>query len=436
MPDASQRTAAVLAVLAGGSVAAVAAEHGVGVAEVEAWRARFLAAGTGALAGADTASPGWDALFAVLEHAPVPCQVFGPDGLTLFLNPAQAAFLGIPDRSTPVGAFNVLTDPFSKAAGAVPFFERAYAGAAVAVPERSVRLEDDRWDLRARTAWYEQLLVPVLSGGRVALVLSFITDTTERHIARELDGQAEKQESLSLLAGGVAHDLNNVLTLIQFSCDFAREPATIVDPPAVARHLAEVERAVGVAAELCGQLQLVARTDSVQRGPVDLAQLVDEAAPLLRSGVGRTIALDVSCEGQGHRVWGVRTHLYQLLLNLVVNAQQATGDGGRISVRTEHVQLPEAVQVQGPRDGSLPAGGYLVLRVRDTGVGMSLDVARRVFDPYFTTKAEGSGLGLATVIGVVRDHDGGLQLRSAPGEGTEFRVLLPESTRPPATATG
>jgi two-component system, cell cycle sensor histidine kinase and response regulator CckA len=247
--------------------------------------------------------------------------------------------------------------------------------------------------------------------------------TAQRRLEDQLR-QSQKLESIGQLAGGVAHDFNNLLTVI-LSCsealqaDLARGRAT--DPEL----LDEIATAGIRAADLTRQLLAFARKQAIAPVPVDLAATVRGCEKLLRRVLGEDIVLEV------HEVsppWLVRCdpgQFEQVILNLAVNARDAMPRGGTITIETDHVEVTQADSL-----AEAPPGQWVRLTVRDTGVGMNDEVKAHLFEPFFTTKGvgHGTGLGLATVYGIVTQSGGQLQVDSAPGRGTSIAVLMPRTT--------
>lgn len=245
---------------------------------------------------------------------------------------------------------------------------------------------------------------------------------------RLLDTQ--KLESLGVLAGGVAHDFNNLLTAILGNAALARlalEPAGRAGV-----HLDRIEHASQTAAALCRQLLVFSGGGQMDPGSVDLSTTVEETIALLKVSLGENTRLDLALARDLPTVRADAAQLRQIVLNLVLNAAQAIGDRpGMISVRTV-ARTVDAAWLAGTRVGEDSAPGPRVcLVVADNGPGMEPAVLARIFDPFFTTKSTGRGLGLASVLGIVRGHGGALHVHSEPGLGTTFTVALqPETTAP------
>ncbi|HLP08903.1 MAG TPA: ATP-binding protein [Opitutaceae bacterium] len=235
-------------------------------------------------------------------------------------------------------------------------------------------------------------------------------------LERELQ-KAAKLESLGLLAGGIAHDFNNLLTVILGNLTLARlDPAV---EAAAGDCLEDAERGAQRARDLTQQLLTFAKGGDPHRTAVSLPEVVREAAELVVRGTPVSCDFDFACG-----VWPAeadRGQIGQVVHNLVHNALQAMPEGGAIRLSLENVEIGVGAVMP------LAPGRYLKLAVADTGPGMSAEVRARIFDPYFTTKKAGSGLGLATVHSIVRKHKGFIDVVSIEGRGTTFHVWLPAS---------
>ncbi|BFU47556.1 ATP-binding protein [Krasilnikovia sp. MM14-A1004] len=249
----------------------------------------------------------------------------------------------------------------------------------------------------------------------------------EEKIASEQAARAVRLESLGQLAGGVAHDFNNLLAIILNCAEFVADESG----DELAEDLARIRDAAHRGQALTSQLLLFAKREPAQAENVDLNSAVTGAKDLLGRTIGANITLRCTTYGDALPVHSDRGRLDQVLLNLVINARDAMPDGGLIDVETDLVELPEGTYLP------LTAGRYAQLTVSDNGVGMSAEVRDRLFEPFFTTKPsqKGTGLGLATVYGIVVDADGTITVDSTPGVGTTFKILLPLCSPAAQTAT-
>jgi two-component system cell cycle sensor histidine kinase/response regulator CckA len=242
---------------------------------------------------------------------------------------------------------------------------------------------------------------------------------------RLLEGQ--KLESLGVMAGGVAHDFNNILTSVLASASLARH---LVAGEAVG-HLEQVENAARRAADLCQHLLAYAGKGQLVTGPIDLSELVRGTVSLFTVTISKNIRLELQLADGLPPVLADVTQLRQIVMNLVINAADAIGESpGQIIIRTYVHEAAAELFQQAQDQPDLPGGTYVGMEVMDNGYGMSPETIRRIFEPFFSTKFSGRGLGLAAVRGIVRSHRGALFVESQPGAGATFRLLLPETQGP------
>ncbi|GMU63806.1 MAG: hypothetical protein AMXMBFR36_00800 [Acidobacteriota bacterium] len=239
--------------------------------------------------------------------------------------------------------------------------------------------------------------------------------------------EAQKLESLGLLAGGIAHDFNNLLSTVSGHAELAAEELPEGSP--ARPHLAAVRAAARRGATLTRQLLAYAGKRETAVEPLDLGRLVAGIGELLRVSIPKPVELVFAIEPDLPEVRGEPAQLQQVVLNLLTNAADAIGERpGRIAVDVSARRL-ESEELAAFQGDGLAAGEFVVLEVADTGCGMDEATRARIFDPFFSTKGSGRGLGLAALIGILRAHDAGVAIDSAPGRGTRFRIALPALAR-------
>ncbi len=260
--------------------------------------------------------------------------------------------------------------------------------------------------------------------GRIAHFVGVKRDITREVELEAQFRQAQKMEAIGQLAGGVAHDFNNLLAVILMQAELGEFSTTL--PKEAADALGEVKRAAGKAASLTRQLLLFSRSQIMQSRVLDLNEVVSGIYRMLQRIVGEDIRLSRKLEAGPLWTYADSGMLDQVLLNLSVNARDAMPEGGSLTIET-------ATRVIGP-DESPPVPGvrpgrHVGMIVADTGCGIPPEVMPRIFEPFFTTKepGRGTGLGLATVFGIVQQHEGWIEVESAPGKGTTFRIFVPAS---------
>jgi two-component system, cell cycle sensor histidine kinase and response regulator CckA len=276
-------------------------------------------------------------------------------------------------------------------------------------------------------------IAPIRGDGKVAGAVLIVRDLTEQRrteaVQRENEEalqQAQKLESIGVLAGGIAHDFNNLLTGIMGNAGLARRAIMAGRSEQAAALLRDVLAASERAADLTRQLLAYAGKGRFVIQPVDLCRLVTEVSTLIRASISKMVTLVIDVPDDCILVEADRAQLQQLVMNLVINGGEAIGDQPgtlTVRIRTEHF----TERREQPRTEGFPitTGDYVRIDVSDTGAGMDDETRSRIFEPFFTTKFLGRGLGLSAALGIVRGHRGAIGVRSEPGTGTTFTILLP-----------
>jgi len=301
--------------------------------------------------------------------------------------------------------------------GVVSRFEKSTEGAAFEVQLKRKDGSPVWVDVHARTV--------MDAAGQPSYFEGFVYDLTGRKNLEVQFRQAQKMEAVGRLAGGVAHDFNNLLTVIGSCTDFILGDPTL--PEEHRADLGEVRKATDRATSLTRQLLAFGRTQVLRPSTLNLNDRLAELHPMLKRLFETTI--DIRIEPAAD-LWAVRadpTQVEQVLLNLALNARDAMPEGGVLTFSTENTVIGETTLPD--QEYVMKPGDYVLLKVRDTGVGMDTDTQRKVFEPFFTTKeiGKGTGLGLATAYGIVKQSGGYIKLRTAPGKGAEFLIYLPRT---------
>ena len=268
--------------------------------------------------------------------------------------------------------------------------------------------------------------------------ISVFQDISERKHLEEQLLQAQKMEAIGRLAGGVAHDFNNLLMVINGYCGVILQRVSDQDP--VRREIGEIKMAGERAALLTGKLLTFSRQQVVRRRVTDLKKVMGDIEELLRRLIGEDIDLTLTIEPDLGLVEADEGQIGQVVMNLALNARDAMPKGGSLAIQLANIILDE--NYVRSHFGVSP-GAYVMLSVRDTGCGMEPETQARIFEPFFTTKEQGkgTGLGLATVYGITKEHDGYLDVESEIGKGTTMRIYLPrvegrvETSRNPSCKT-
>lgn len=351
-------------------------------------------------------------LEAAFDAAPTPMQIFDKDGISLRMNSAQQAFLGLPSAEIGVGEFNVLTDPFSVQTGNAPLFARAYTGESVDCPEQEVDLSEahTHWPVTVRRARYQQRLVPVSDGGgNVRAVVAFLEDVTA---LRALEQSNRELQHFIHLA---SHDLRAPILTICGNIMMLREDLSRRITEDESSMLQLIQSSADRMEGLLNDLLRYSRTGNAAPAmePLDLGLLLSRVRQDLQGAIARSGAtLHVATELP--QVRGDETMISSLLLNLVGNA-----------IHYHREAVPPVVHVT----GSTVDSSWIQLTVTDNGQGIAAEHIERIFLPFERLHARqertGTGLGLSIVRRIVELHGGRVTVESRPGQGSSFHVTLP-----------
>lgn len=271
------------------------------------------------------------------------------------------------------------------------------------------------------------------SQGNMMGIEGFLKDITERRNLEFQLQQVQKLEAVGTLAGGVAHDFNNILTAIRGSLDISLLMVGQNDP--ILKNLQQIEKAVTRASDLTRQLLFFSRRQPVEMAPLNLNQSVDNILRIIERLIGENIAITVDLAPDLQPVMADGGNIEQVIMNLMINSRDAMPEGGAITIRTRNATVgDDYVRVH----SYARHGKFVCLSMEDTGIGMDGETVKHIFEPFFTTKEQGkgTGLGLAVVYGIVKKHKGWIVADSRPGEGTVFSVFFPVSEEEPGKVPG
>jgi two-component system, cell cycle sensor histidine kinase and response regulator CckA len=367
----------------------------------------------------------------IIDAAPVMIRVLDRDGITRFVNPAVTRVTGYEPEEL-LGA---------------NWWELLYPGEEYAQVERILPQimsgEVHTYQLTLTTKEGEKRTIAWTSvcrfdeQGEIASVIGIGNDVTERNRLEEHLHQSQRLESIGRMVGGIAHDFNNLLTVVLGNGEFALDQVGSADP--VAEPLRDIVEAANRAAALTNQLLAFGRRQVLSPRAIHVNELIESVHRFMRRVIGEDVDLVLRLDPEVFPIYADPVQMEQILLNLVLNARDAMPEGGRLTIQTRNVELDESYTSL--HDGLNP-GGYVQIAVADTGTGMTPEVRERLFEPFFTTKptGKGSGMGLATVFGIVKQSEGHIAVYSEPGHGSTFKVYLPQSpeivlTDPPDDAS-
>lgn len=266
---------------------------------------------------------------------------------------------------------------------------------------------------------------PVLTKGRTAdSVIAIVEDITEQTIVQRQLIQSQKLESLGTLAGGIAHDFNNLLALILGNAELVRK--NIEQDSKLLKFVNNIIEVAHRGGSISKQMLLFSRKSEFSLLPISLAVIIEEMRQMLQHFIPKTIDIKTSVEGTNDYIQCDKGHIHQVIINLCINAKDAMGDQGTLTI-TEKVVPSSSID---HLFSNIPSGNYVSLAVSDTGPGIDSEMLKKIFDPFFTTKekGKGTGLGLSIVDGIVRSHNGFINVQSSKNEGTTFTLYFPAVT--------
>ena len=264
-------------------------------------------------------------------------------------------------------------------------------------------------------------------------LLTVVTDLTERVKAEREKAQLEakfhhsqKLESLGVLAGGIAHDFNNILVSIMGNADLA-----LMDLPensSIQREIQDIKRASQRAADLTEQMLAYSGKGRFIIQAQDINNLINDITEMVRASISKKIVLNYDLLDKLPAVEADATQIRQVIMNLLINASEAIGNNsGIITVRTSSQNIDKTILKDFTAGDKTKPGRFVRMDIIDTGSGMDDETLAKLFEPFFTTKFTGRGLGLSAVLGIIKGHRGGIRVKSLPGQGTKFTIILPAS---------
>jgi two-component system, cell cycle sensor histidine kinase and response regulator CckA len=361
-------------------------------------------------------------------YSPIGIGIVALDGRFLRVNPALCRIGGYTEQELLSMSFQDVVPPDELA------FHRAQA-------RRLIEREIDSYEREVRYrhkqghfVWVRFTVSAIHGpGGEIVHLLGQAEDISARREAEERLRQAERLEALGRLAGGVAHEFNNLLAIVG---GFARHALARAESQEQRRDLTEIIDAADRAGEISRQLLVFSRDEPSRPTVLDVNEVVRAIEPMLHSLVREDVDVSLSLAEELRQVHVDRAQLERVVVNLVLNARDAIRGGGRIDISTKQVEVRDNL----PLGVRLDRGAYVALSVCDTGRGIDPEARARLFDPFFTTKeqGQGAGLGLSAVYGIVERFDGAVVVESEPGEGARFTVFIPsvvEAGQPEAATT-
>ncbi len=349
----------------------------------------------------------------IIEQSPISTQVFDKNGLTLMANKAWENLWNLSAKNI-IGKYNALEDENVKDTEWLHLFKKAFEGETVNLPD--LEYDPENVGEIGRKRIIKCLAFPIINDeNKVEMVVLTHKDITDIKQAEEKMQMMSKLKSVGTLAGGIAHDFNNILTGIFGNISLAR--MYTLDDSKVAKYLINAEKSMNRAIRLTKQLLVFSKGGSPIKEDISIKEIVREVATFDLSGSNVKPIFK-----EANNLWKIKAdkgQIQQVFSNLVINADQAMPHGGHIYFSLENIEIKEN------NDFDLELGKYVKIMVRDEGSGIDKKHLKKIFDPYFTTKSTGNGLGLATTYSIIQKHNGFIGIDSEIGKGTTFTIYLP-----------
>lgn len=372
---------------------------------------------------------------ALIEQSPLANAVYRTDGELSYVNPAFEKLMSKSplSRGALAKGYNILNDPLLNARGVMPLIEKGFAAGPVEIPMFAYgKAVADADGVETHPLWLKAVVFPLRDEeDEISEVVVVYEDVSGEKMAEEERAELNKQilqsqklEGLGVMARGLAHDFNNLLTPVQGNADLVARG--LPDDSRLQSYVKGIVTAAKRAADLCNQLLAYAGSGIQTKLPTDVSKEVSDLQELFRSSISKKTVLSQSLAPGLPLIMADQTQLRQIILNLLINASEALeGEAGEVTLKTGSVTL-NAVEVQKLLPSSdLPAGDYVFIEVTDTGIGMDEETKNNLFNPFFSTKFTGRGLGMSAVLGIVRNHSGGIDVASQLGKGSTFTVYFP-----------
>ncbi len=366
----------------------------------------------------------------IIETEPECVKLLAPDGTVLRMNRAGLSMIEADSPEQVIGkSVYALVCPAHRQA-----FQALSEGVFLG---KSGSLEFEMIGLKGRRLWLETHAVPLRNDrNEIIAHLGITRDITEHKKLEEQLRQAQKMEAVGQLAGGIAHDFNNILMAIIGYAGMLQMKMKEDDP--LMQNVGEILSAAERASRLTQNLLAFSRKEAINPGPLNLNEIVNKVESLLLRIIGEDIELRTVTGKPTLTIKADKGQMEQVLMNLCTNARDAMPDGGILTIETARVEIDEGFAVT---NGFDRAGPYALISVTDTGTGMDEETRGRIFEPFFTTKeaGKGTGLGLALVYAIVKQHNGEIRVSSEVRKGSAFKIYLPivqsELERPESVGT-
>jgi PAS domain S-box-containing protein len=354
----------------------------------------------------------------IIEQSPISTQIFDTNGFVISANKAWENLWQAPADKI-IGRYNAFNDEYLKDSEWMKLFKKAFKGETVNLPDLEYDPKESGEIGRKRII--KCVAFPIFNKDKIEMVVLTHQDITELKQAEEKMLMISKLKSIGTLAGGIAHDFNNILTGVFGNISLAKIYTPIESKSM--KYILNAEHSMNRAVRLTKQLLIFSKGGSPVKENISIKEIVREVATFDLSGSNVKPIFK-----EEDNLWNVKAdkgQIQQVFSNLVINANQAMPNGGNIYFSLENIFLNDI------NDFDLEAGKYVKISVKDEGVGITSENLKKIFDPYFTTKSTGNGLGLATTYSIIQKHNGYIDIQSEIGKGTVFTVYLPATDEKP-----
>ena len=363
----------------------------------------------------------------IIEQSPMAIQVFDKTGLMINANQAWEDLWEIDTRLDYITEFNILTDESVKELGILEIVQKAFEGEQINIPK--IKYTKKLTGYTGNTRYIRFDAYPLMnSDSSFDNIVAFTEDITKKIQTEKELKRIHNLESIGTLAGGIAHDFNNILMGLFGSISMAKVKIPADHPSH--QKLENAEKSLDRATKLTKQLLTFAKGGAPIKESLSLTQIVKDTVNFDLSGSNVKAIFDI-CEN----LWTLEAdkgQIQQVFSNLAINADHAMENGGYLKIAMQNIEINENNNDSDNKIKSLKIGKYIKITISDEGIGIESEKLEKIFDPYFTTKKTGSGLGLATVYSIIKRHEGVILLESELGIGSTFTIYLPASGTSPS----
>ncbi len=352
----------------------------------------------------------------ITEQSPISTMIFDANGTLLVVNKAWEKLWDAKAEDI-IGKYNIFEDEAIKDTNWMNVFKKTLKGETVSLPDSEYNPEIS--GISGRTRYIRAVAFPIIDEEKIDRLVLIHQDITELKRAEEKMLMMSKLKSVGTLAGGIAHDFNNILTGIFGNISLAK--LYTPENTKVARYLMNAENSINRAVRLTKQLLIFSKGGTPVKESIDVKKVIEEVVNFDLSGSSVKAIFE-----EEENLWNIfadKGQIQQVFSNLAINANQAMPKGGNIYFRMNNIEIDEN------NDLGMKPGKYVKIEVQDEGIGIKKEDIKKIFDPYFTTKSTGNGLGLATSYSIIQKHNGYIGIESELGKGTIFTIFLPATEK-------